>query len=80
MRVYEKELEDGGHGIGFFNLGPAPVELSFKDFSKLGLSGKQHVRDLWRQQDVADVDTTTDSLPLTNPAHGVLLYKFTAAN
>jgi alpha-galactosidase len=78
LRVYEKELADGGHALGFFNLGAAPVELQFKDFAKLNLAGKQHVRDLWRQKDLTTVNTAKGSLPLTIPAHGVGLYKFTA--
>jgi alpha-galactosidase len=50
-----------------------------RDFAKLNLAGKQTVRDLWRQQDVATVDVTKDSLPLTIPAHGVVLNKFKQA-
>ena len=79
LRVYEKELADGGRALGFFNLGTEPVKLDFSDFAKLNLSGKQTVRDLWRQMDVATIDTAKDSLPLTIPAHGVALYKLTAA-
>jgi alpha-galactosidase len=79
VRVYEKELADGGRALGFFNLGTQPAELKFNDFAKLGLTGRQTVRDLWRQKDVATVDTAKDSLPLTLPAHGVVLYKLTAA-
>jgi len=78
VRVYEKELADGGHALGFFNLGAQPAELKFNDFAKLGLTGRQTVRDLWRQKDVATVDTAKDSLPLALPAHGVVLYKLTA--
>ena len=79
VRIYAKELEDGGRALGLFNLGSAPVNLNFSDFAKLNLSGKQTVRDLWRQKDLADVDTAKDSLPFTIPAHGVVLYKLTAA-
>jgi alpha-galactosidase len=80
VRVYEKELADGGHALGFFNLGKEPATLEFKNFAALGLTGKQHVRDLWRQKDLDDVDTATGALPLTIPGHGVALYKFTAVN
>ncbi|MGH8021982.1 MAG: putative Ig domain-containing protein [Limisphaerales bacterium] len=80
LRVYEKELEDGGRAVGFFNLGPEPVKLAFKNFAALGLAGTQHVRDLWRQKNLDDVDTATGALPLMIPSHGVLLYKLTAAN
>lgn len=80
FRVYEKELEDGGHAVGFFNLSVQPVKMDFREFARLHLTGKQTVRDLWRQKDVAMVDTAADSLPLTIPGHGVVLYKFTAGN
>jgi alpha-galactosidase len=79
LRVYVKELEDGNRAVGFFNVGTEPLKLDFNQFAKLGLSGKQTARDLWRQKDVATVDTAKDSLPLTIPGHGVVLYKFTAA-
>lgn len=79
LRVYEKELVDGGHAVGFFNLGTEAVKLEFNDFTKLQMNGKKTVRDLWRQQNVATVNTAKDSLPLAIPAHGVLLYKFTTA-
>jgi len=79
LRVYEKELVDGGRAIAFFNLGTEPAKLKFNDFAKLHLSGKKIVRDLWRQQNVATVNTAKDSLPLAIPGHGVLLYKFTTA-
>jgi alpha-galactosidase len=79
LRVYARELEDGGRAVGFFNLGAKPTEISFNDFAKLNVSGKQTVRDLWRQKNVATIDTAKDPLPLTIPAHGVVLYKFTAA-
>jgi alpha-galactosidase len=77
VRVYEKELADSSRALCFFNLCTEPVRLEFKDFTKLHLSGKQAIRDLWRQQNIATLNTAKDSLPLTIPAHGVLLYKFT---
>lgn len=78
VRVYEKELEDGGRALGFFNLGTAPANLEFNQLASLGFSGAQHVRDLWRQQDLPDVDAATGSLKMTLPVHGVVLYKLTA--
>ena len=78
FRVYERELKDGGRAVGFFNLGARPADLLFNDFARLNLSGKQVVRDLWRQKNVATVDTAKDFLPLTIPGHGVVLYKFTS--
>ncbi len=79
VQVYVKPLEDGGRAVGFFNLGSTPANLDFNQFASAGLSGKLHVRDVWRQQDLADVRTDSGALALTIPAHGVVLYKFTAA-
>ena len=79
VRVYAKPLEDGGRAAGFFNLDTKPVTLDFNQFAAAGLTGKLRVRDLWRQQDLADVSTDGGSLPVTIPGHGVVLYKFTAA-
>ena len=79
IRVYEKELADGGRAFGIFNLGAAAVNWDLKVLTQFGLTGKQHVRDLWRQKDIADVDAAQGTLPLTIPAHGAVLYKLTAA-
>ena len=79
VHVYEKELADGGRALGFFNLGATPVSQDFTALAQFGLAGKQHVRDLWRQKDLADVNAADGILPVTIPAHGVVLYKFTAA-
>jgi alpha-galactosidase len=79
VRIYAKDLADGGRAVAFFNLGVEPVKLAFKEFGKLKLSGRQVARDLWRQRDVATPDTAKDALPLLLPGHGVLLYKFAAA-
>ena len=79
VRVYEKQLEDGGRALGFFNLGAAPLDLNFNQLASLGFTGVQHVRDLWRQQNSPDVDAATGVLKMTIPVHGVVLYKLTAA-
>ena len=72
MRIAERY----DRAVGFFNLGTQPLQADFSDFAKLNLTGKQTARDLWRQQNMATVDTAKDFLPLTVPAHGVVLYKF----
>ena len=79
VRVYEKELEDGGRALGFFNLGSAPASLEFNQLASLGFTGTQHVRDLWRQSNLPDVDTATGTLKMAIPVHGVVLYKLTPA-
>ena len=78
LRIYVKELEDGGRAIGFCNFGLDIVDLQYKDFEKLGFNGRFEVRDLWRQKNIANIDTKTGQLALKVPAHGVLLYKFTS--
>ena len=75
LRVYEKALEEGGRALGFFNLGTEPLNLQFSSLKQLGFAGKQRVRDLWRQKDLADVDAANAVLPLVIPPHGVVLYK-----
>ncbi|KAA8482450.1 alpha-galactosidase [Arcticibacter tournemirensis] len=80
LRIYVKELEDGSRAVGFCNFGLEPVNLSFSDFSKLGIAGKQKVRDVWRQKDIAVIGKGgKNALQLSVPVHGVLLYKFTVS-
>lgn len=76
LRIYVKELEDGGKAVTFANFGREKVKLPYKDFKKLGISGTQTVRDLWRQKNIADINTDKESLSLDIPAHGVAYYKF----
>jgi len=77
VRVYEKQLEDGGRALGFFNLGARPANLEFNRLGQIGFTGWQHVRDLWRQKNLADVEPMSGMIPLSIPAHGVVLYKLT---
>jgi len=79
--VYVKELEDGSKAVGFFNRDSAAQTLGFNKLSQLGFESKVHVRDLWRQKDLPDItDTHKEALPMTIPAHGVMLYKLTPAS
>ena len=48
--VWSKKMEDGSVAVGLFNRGFMTGKVAV-DFKALGLSGKQRVRDLWRQQD-----------------------------
>lgn len=80
LRIYVKELEDGSRAVGFCNFGLEKVNQSYQDFEKLGINGKQKVRDLWRQKDVRSLNTKSDSLSLDVPVHGALLYKFTSVS
>jgi alpha-galactosidase len=78
LRIFVKELEDGSRAVGFCNFGIDVVDLPYKDFAKIGLSGKFKVRDLWRQKDISTIDTKTGEVMLKVPAHGVVLYKFSS--
>lgn len=74
--VYLKDLEEGGHAIGFFNRSDAEEKFIFNKLDRIGLPGPQHVRDLWRQKDLPDERNA--AIEIDVPAHGVLLYRFTA--
>jgi alpha-galactosidase len=77
LRIYVKELEDGSRVAGFCNFGLEKVDISYKDLKKLGISGKQKVRDLWRQKDITTIHADKEVLSVKVPVHGVTLYKFT---
>jgi len=78
--VYVKQLQDGSKAVGFFNRDSTEQKISFTKMIYMGISGRQHVRDLWRQQDLPDiVDTMKNPFPMTIPAHGAQLYKFSPA-
>jgi alpha-galactosidase len=69
--VLAKPLEDGSTAVGLFNLGPKPARLSVS-WSDLGLSGSQHVRDLWRQRALPDAQ---ESYEARIPRHGVSIVR-----
>ncbi|MFD1256085.1 NPCBM/NEW2 domain-containing protein [Mucilaginibacter terrae] len=77
LRIYVKQLEDGSRAVGFCNFGNQIVELNYHDFNKIGIKGKQKVRDLWRQKEVSTISANTN-LAVKVPVHGVVLYKFSA--
>lgn len=88
--VWVKELEDGSKAVGLFNTGVAkdPADYFVWDdqpvssktvtvsatFEAMGISGKQVVRDLWRQKDLGEF---SDKLEMEVPFHGVVFVKVT---
>ncbi len=76
LEVYRKELEDGSLAVGLFNRGTSGASVTAK-WSDLKLSGKQVVRDLWRQVDLGDFD---DSFTASVKPHGVVLVKISKAS
>jgi alpha-galactosidase len=71
LEVWAKAMEDGSMAAGLFNRGDAENEVTVK-WSDLGLSGKQIVRDLWRQKDIGTFDGEF-STPV--PRHGAVLVR-----
>lgn len=74
--VYAKQLEDGSMAVGLFNKGAEKREVAFT-LKQLGLRGKQTIRDVWRQKDIA---TTSDNFSATVNPHGVLLLRLSPGN
>ena len=70
-RVYAKDLADGSKAVGLFNLGETETQVQV-NWSDLGLKGKLHVRDLWRQQNLGKFK---DSFSAAVPRHGVVLIR-----
>jgi len=76
VRIYVKELANGDRAVGFCNFGLEKANLNYKDFKKLGITGSQQVRDLWRQKNIRKLNTKSEELPISIPVHGVVLYQF----
>ena len=76
LEVWAKEMEDGSKVAGLFNRGETETTVTAQ-WSDLGLSGKQTVRDLWRQHNVG---TYEGQFQASVPRHGVTLVKLTPAN
>jgi alpha-galactosidase len=73
-----KPLEDGSKALGFFNRDSTEQKINFDKLKFLGFANGQHVRDLWRQKDLPNLNNlATEKLSMTIPAHGVQLYKLT---
>jgi alpha-galactosidase len=75
LEVWAKDLEDGSKAVGLFNRGFVDDKVTVK-WSDLGISGKQVVRDLWRQKEVGEFNDQFDA-PV--PPHGVMLVRLAPA-
>ncbi len=74
LEVWKRELEDGSIAVGLFNRGETPAMVT-ASWSDLGLSGKQRVRDLWRQKDLGKF---TIQYAEKVERHGVVMVKISA--
>ena len=68
--VWSRTLSDGTRAVGLFNKSNAPRPVSI-EWSAVGLSGPQLVRDLWRREDLG----SSENFATEVPAHGVALLK-----
>lgn len=70
-QVWAKDMADGSKAVGLFNLSLLSAKVDAK-WSDLGLTGKQRVRDLWRQKNLG---VFTNHFEATIPPHGVVLVR-----
>jgi alpha-galactosidase len=71
LEVWAKDLEDGAKAVGLFNRSDLPATVVAK-WSDLGLTGRQSVRDLWRQKNLGRYK---EEFKATVPRHGVVLVR-----
>ena len=83
IEIWAKPMEDGSRAVGFFNRSEEDTNITVKwsDFTNspmtdLKVSGKQTVRDLWRQKDIGAAD---GEFTAKVPKHGVVLVKIKPA-
>ena len=69
--MWAKKLEDGSSAVGLFNRGRTPAKVR-ADWGNLKISGKQLVRDLWRQKDLGMFESEFET---EVPPHGVVLIR-----
>ena len=69
--VWAKDMQDGSKAVGLFNRGYGKATVTV-NWSDLGLTGTQKVRDLWRQQDLGQF---SDNYAAEVPRHGVVLIR-----
>ena len=70
-QIWARDLADGSMAVGLFNLGMESTKVAVK-WSELDITGKQVVRDLWRQKDLGTFD---NEFFATVAPHGVVLVK-----
>jgi alpha-galactosidase len=71
LQVWLKDLADGSHVVGVFNLGDATASYTI-DLAALGLDGRYTLRDVWRQRDLG---VATGPHLVKVPRHGVVLLR-----
>lgn len=69
--VWVKKMEDGSKAAGLFNMGDSEIPVVVP-WDRIGVFGRQRVRDLWRQKDLGYF---TDQFSSRVNPHGVVLIK-----
>ena len=75
LEVWAKDMEDGSKAVGLFNRSYSEASVTAL-WTDLGISGRQIVRDLWRQKDLGGF---SGSFTTTIPRHGVVLVRIAPA-
>jgi alpha-galactosidase len=71
LKVYAKPLDDGSMAVGLFNTNAATASIT-ANWTDLKITGRQTVRDLWRQRELGQFDTF---FPADVSPHGVVLIR-----
>jgi alpha-galactosidase len=75
LQIWARPLADGSKAIGLFNLEEMPMRVTAR-WSDLGITGRQLVRDVWRQKNLG---TFSGEYSCQIPRHGCVLLKISAA-
>jgi len=73
LEVWSKKLADGSLAVGLFNRGDMEDTVT-ADWSKLGITGRYTVRDLWLRKDMG---RSSGKYAASVPSHGVVLLRLT---
>jgi alpha-galactosidase len=71
LEVWMRHLEDGSLAVGLFNRGEKEARVT-ASWSDLGITGRQLVRDLWKQKNVGRFSSKYSAKV---PRHGVVIVK-----
>jgi alpha-galactosidase len=75
LEVWAKKMADGSLAVGLFNRGEIE-DIVTADWSKLGITGRYAVRDLWLRKNLGRFK---DKYAASVPSHGVVLLRLTEA-
>jgi alpha-galactosidase len=76
LEVWIKPMEDGSIAVGLFNRGEKETKMSVL-WQNLGITGRQKVRDLWRQKDIGNF---TKKFSARVARHGVVMVRLWPEN